>query len=280
MANSLSFQHPESFDTSHCIACQALVTDALDGSLGEIDQAWFDRHVGTCAECGALFADAQRGAAWLDVLKSTSPEPSADLMDRILAQTSLAQTCLAQTSLAPSSQPAPAVAAASRPARATVFPFQPHSGRQSARRVTLWPHLPAALFEPRLAMTAALALFSLALTMNLTGIQLGQLRPSSLRRTYYQSAAGVARYYDNLRVVRVLESRVDDLREENSDSDGQSSPAPEHPPASTHSPSSPAHKAAKPSNGISRRESPLVPLADRPKVLSAQAHSWSAGGLV
>ena len=213
MAHFLSF-HPETTDP-HCIACEALLTDALDGNLGEIDQAWFDRHVRICAACGSLYADAQRGAAWLDLLKSAPPEPPADLIGRILAQTGQPQN----------SQPVPAFAT---PAPAIVLPFEPRSAR--------WAYLPAALFEPRLAMTAAMALFSLALTMNLTGIQLGQLRPTNLRRTYFQSAAGAARYYDNLRVVRVLESRVDDLREENSGSDEQSSPLPELRPAPTHSP--------------------------------------------
>ena len=275
MANSHFFnpEAPETLGTQapHCIACQALLTDALDGNLGEIDQTWFDRHVRTCAECGEQFADAQRGVAWLDVLKSSPlPEPSADLMERILAQTSLAQT-----SLAPTIRPAPALAGL---VPATVLPFQP----QPVRLVASWAHLPAALFEPRLAMTAAMALFSLALTMNLTGIQLGQLRPTSLRRTYYQSTAGVARYYDNLRVVRVLESRVDDLREENSDSnsEGQSAPAPANRPAPARPQSAPEPKTSRPGNGVSRREPSHIVPSDRPKTLYAQAGSWNAGGLV
>ncbi len=252
----------------HCIACQALLTDALDGNLGEIDQAWFDRHVRTCAECGEQFADAQRGAAWLDLLKSSPPpEPPADLVGRILAQTSLAQT-----SLAPMTQPAPALSVP-----AIVLPFRP----RPARRVANWAHLPAALFEPRLAMTAAMALFSLALTMNLTGTQFGQLRPTSLRRTYYQSTAGVARYYDNLRVVRVLESRVDDLREESeANSEGESSPVPANHPAPARPQAAPEPKTSKPNNGVSRREPIYVNPSDRPRGLYAQARSWDGGGLV
>ena len=267
MANSHFFdpETPETLGTQapHCIACQALLTDALDGNLGEVDQAWFDRHVRTCAECGEQFADAQRGAAWLDLLKSSPPpEPSADLMERILAQ----------TSLAPTVRPAPALAGL---VPASVLPYQP----QPARLVASWAQLPAALFEPRLAMTAAMALFSLALTMNLTGIQLGQLRPTSLRRTYYQSTAGVARYYDNLRVVRVLESRVDDLREENSDSSSESQPSPAPAAAPAQPQSAPEPKTSRPGNGVSRREPSHMNPPDRPTML-AQARRWNAGGLV
>lgn len=264
MANSHFFE-PETRDP-HCIACQTLLIDALDGNLGEIDQAWFDRHISTCAECGALFAESQRGAAWLDLLRSSPPpEPPADLVDRILAQ----------TSFAPVTTPALALP---EPVAAPVLPFRP----RPARLVASWAHLPAAIFEPRLAMTAAMALFSLALTMNLTGIQFGQLRPTSLRRTYYQSTAGVARYYDNLRVVRVLESRVDDLREENSDSkfEDQPSPAPASHPAPAHPQSAPAGKTSLPNNGVSLREPSPTNLSDRPKTLYAQARSWNAGGLV
>ena len=265
MANSHFFD-PETSETRapHCIACQALLTDALDGNLGEIDQAWFDRHIRTCAECSEQFADAQRGAAWLDLLKSSPPpEPPADLVSRILAQ----------TSFVPMTQPALPVLVP-----ANVLSLRP----RPARLIASWAHLPAALFEPRLAMTAAMALFSLALTMNLTGTQFGQLRPTSLRRTYYRSTAGVARYYDNLRVVRVLESRVDDLRDENSDSnsDGQPSPAPANQPAPARPQSAPEPKISRPNNGVSRREPFHMNPSDRSRMLYAQARSWNEGGLV
>ena len=66
-------------------------------------------------------------------------------------------------------------------------------------------------------MTAAMAFFSVALTLNLTGIQstdlrASDLRPSSITRSFAQANAHVVRYYDNLRVVYELESRVHDLQ--------------------------------------------------------------------
>jgi hypothetical protein len=71
-------------------------------------------------------------------------------------------------------------------------------------------------------MTAAMAFFSIALTLNLAGIRLDQLHardlnPTHVKQTYYEASAEAVRYYDNLRVVRVLESRVDDLRATNGD---------------------------------------------------------------
>jgi hypothetical protein len=71
--------------------------------------------------------------------------------------------------------------------------------------------------QPRLAMTAAMAFFSIALTMNLTGVHLqdlhaSDLTPSNLKRGFYSANARVVRYYEGLRVVYELESRVHDLQ--------------------------------------------------------------------
>jgi len=62
-----------------------------------------------------------------------------------------------------------------------------------------------------------MAFFSIALTLDLTGVRLqdlraSDLRPSSLKRDFYSGKARVAQYYDGLRVVYELESRVHDLQ--------------------------------------------------------------------
>ena len=67
-------------------------------------------------------------------------------------------------------------------------------------------------------MTAAMAFLSITLTMSLTGVRLNDLSrndlsPSGVRRLVHTTEAGAVRYYDNLRVVHVLESRVENLRE-------------------------------------------------------------------
>jgi hypothetical protein len=72
------------------------------------------------------------------------------------------------------------------------------------------------VLQPRFAMTAAMAFFSIALTMNLTGVhplslRASDLRPSSLKRNFTDADARVVRYYEGLRVVYELESRVHDF---------------------------------------------------------------------
>src|SRR6185437_13912242 len=76
-----------------------------------------------------------------------------------------------------------------------------------------------ASFQPRMAMTAAMAFVSIALTLNLTGVKLKNLRaadltPSGIRRNVVESAASAARNFQNMRVVYQVESRVSELRGE------------------------------------------------------------------
>jgi hypothetical protein len=85
-------------------------------------------------------------------------------------------------------------------------------------------------------MTAAMAFFSIALTLNLTGVRLstvrlGDLRPTSIKRGFYAANAGVVRYYDNLSVVYQLESSVRDLQRDwdTPPANQPKAPAPEQP---------------------------------------------------
>jgi hypothetical protein len=82
--------------------------------------------------------------------------------------------------------------------------------------------------QPRLLMTAAMAFFSIALTLNLTGVRLSDLRLADLRpramRSYMErqltmASVPIVRYYDHLRFVYEVESRVRELRGENESED-------------------------------------------------------------
>ena len=215
-----------------------MLADVLDGSLSLEEQARFDRHLERCTGCAALLADAQSGAAWLAMLRSHTPEPSANLVTRILANTSVRaaaeaasaeqaqQAAIAGASLlarpaAPFFGVATAATAEALPPGAhNLLPFRP---RLTAR---LGPTL-GAMLQTRMAMTAAMAFFSVALTFNLLGVHVTALRardltPSSLRRSVSETNARVVRYYESFRVVYELESRVHDLQHGNeSDADPQ-----------------------------------------------------------
>jgi hypothetical protein len=197
-------------DAGHCAQCEAMLADALDGTLSPEDQALFDTHMAICGPCSEMLADAQRGAAWLEMLRDPRPEPPAELLERILAQTS-------GLAVGHVSAPAPAAESAfilEPGPRGVIVPFRQRFA-EGLRKSSFFH----GLLQPRLAMTAAMAFFSIALTMNLTGVRLtglrpGDLKPSNIKQGFYSANARVVRYYEGLRVVYELESRVHDLESE------------------------------------------------------------------
>lgn len=236
-----------------------MLADALDGTLSTADQAAFDLHMAGCASCASMLADAQRGAAWMELLKSSRPEPPATLLERIFAQTN-AQTN-AQTSGAASPVASHTPARISREpntllGRPTLVPSYASAIQPSAAFGTnVLPFrtrlaygvrsLGQTMLQPRLAMTAAMAFFSIALTMNLTGVRLNELhtsdlKPSSIKRSFYEANAHVVRYYENLRVVYELESRVRDLQGSTKDDSSISTPASQSDPTAANPTQKPA----------------------------------------
>jgi len=181
-----------------CGQWETLLADALDGTLKPEDEATFSAHLAVCPACAELFEEARRGREWLDFL-STEPEVPAGLLDRILAQTGPGQ--VEGYGLIPA-------ASSGMP---TLQPWQQPGFAGQIRRFA----------QPRLLMTAAMAFFSIALTLNLTNVRLSSLRLSDLRPTAVRSfmerrltmaSTPIIRYYDHLRFVYEVESRMRELR--------------------------------------------------------------------
>jgi hypothetical protein len=184
-----------------CGQWETLLADALDGLLKPEDEAIFTAHMAVCANCTALFEESRRGREWLEFL-SPEPEVPEGLFDRILAQTGPGQ--VADYGLVPGSSngmPMPQ-------------PWQRPGFMGQVRRFA----------EPRLLMTAAMAFFSIALTLNLTNVRLSSLRLSDLRPTAVRSfverrvtmaSTPIVRYYDHLRFVYEVETRMRELRRTN-----------------------------------------------------------------
>lgn len=181
-----------------CGLWETLLADALDGLLKPEDEATFAAHMAVCPACTALFEEARRGREWLEFL-SPEPEIPEGLLDKILAQTGPGQVA-GYGLVTPAGQLLPAPPAWQRPG--------------------LIGHL-RRFAEPRLMMTAAMAFFSIALTLNLTGvklsaIRLSDLRPSAVRsvveRRLTMASTPFIRYYDHLRLVYEVESRMRELR--------------------------------------------------------------------
>ncbi|MGD0829343.1 MAG: zf-HC2 domain-containing protein [Terracidiphilus sp.] len=189
-----------------CGQWETLLAEALDGLLRPEDEAVFTAHKSACPACAALFEEARRGREWLEFL-SPEPEIPAGLLDKILAHTGPGQT--AGYTLATSV--------------GNVIPMIPAWQRPGlmggVRRFA----------EPRLMMTAAMAFFSIAMTLNMTGVRLSDLRFSNLRpsavrsfmeRRLTMASTPIIRYYDHLRLVYEVQTRMRELRR-NSEGEGE-----------------------------------------------------------
>ena len=173
-------------NSAACGRWEILLADALDGQLRPDDETTFTSHMAGCAHCTTLFDEARKGREWLSFL-SADPEVPEGLLDRILAQTG------------PGHKPGQLVAAG-----AVAMPLIP-----AWQRPGFMGHV-RRFAEPRFMMTAAMAFFSIALTLNLTGLRLTQFRMAELRpvairadleRHLTMASVPVIRYYDHLRFV-------------------------------------------------------------------------------
>jgi hypothetical protein len=190
-------------DSPACGQWEMLLADALDGLLKPDDEAIFNAHRTVCPACAALYEEARRGREWLEFL-SPEPEVPAGLLARILEHTG------------PGRVAGPRLATAG----GNVIPIRPPS-------IPAWqrPGMVARVHryaEPRLLMTAAMAFFSIAMTINLTGVRLSSLRLSDLHPSTWRSymerqltmaSTPIIRFYDNSRLAYEVQTRMRELRQ-------------------------------------------------------------------
>ena len=66
-------------------------------------------------------------------------------------------------------------------------------------------------------MSFGMAFFSLSISLSLAGVKLSDLRhvdlrPSAIKRNYYETSGKVVKYYENIRFVYEIESRVREFK--------------------------------------------------------------------
>jgi len=176
-----------------CNEFDLLLTDALDGMLSGAKLDQFQAHARVCPACGPLLAEAEAGRNWLKSL--TEVEPPANLVHNILASTTGVDTQRLR-------------AAARTPQRISWL-----DRVQASLLEPVW----ATVRQPRFAMSFAMAFFALSVGLTVAGVKPADLRnvslrPAAIRRTYYATQARVVRYYENVRIVYEVESRVRELR--------------------------------------------------------------------
>lgn len=179
-----------------CSQFESLLADALDRALPAELEAAFAAHGEGCPACGPMLAEAREGMLLLRSLPEL--DPPKNLTHNILAATTHAAR--------PATQAAPQAA-----------PVKP--GWQERLRA-FSPSL-AGMMHSRFVTSFCMAFFSLSLTLTLMGVRVTDLakidwHPTALRKSvvlqYTQVEAKVQRYYDNMRLVVELESRVRGLK--------------------------------------------------------------------
>jgi Putative zinc-finger len=180
-----------------CHEFESLLSDALDGVLSGLQLDRFQAHTRTCPACGPLFAEVEAGRNWLKDL--TEVEPPASLVTNILASTTGVDT---------------------QRLRVNVSAPQPHASW--IERAQAWVSeavqpIWGTVRQPRFAMSFGMAFFALSVALSVLGVKPADLRqvslrPAAIRHTYYNTQARVVRYYENIRYVYELESRVRELK--------------------------------------------------------------------
>jgi len=180
-----------------CFEFDGLLSDALDGVLTGVQLEGFHAHARTCSACGPLFAEVQAGRNWLKDL--TEVEPPVSLVNNILASTTGVDTQRLRVNV-PASQP-------------RIPWLEKAQAWFSGAMQPAW----ATVRQPRFAMSFGMAFFSLSVALSVLGVKPADLRqvslrPSAIRHAYYSTQARVVRYYENIRFVYEVESRVRELK--------------------------------------------------------------------
>jgi hypothetical protein len=178
-----------------CSEFDALLSEALDQRLSGDKLESFQAHARGCPTCGPLLAEADAGLRWLHELVEV--EPPVTLVDNILAATSGIDTVRLR--------------GAARVPQDSWF-----DRLQEYANALLSPILGVAK-QPRFAMSFGMAFFTLSITMSLAGVKLSDvrhadLRPSAVRRNYYETSGKVVKYFENIRFVYEAESRLREFK--------------------------------------------------------------------
>jgi len=179
-----------------CSEFEALLFDALDQKLTGAKLEAFRAHTRSCASCGPMFAEVEAGQQWLKTL--TEVEPPANLVHNILASTSGIQSYRLHTT-----EPVLHKPTFGERVRDWVDSFvQP-----------VW----TTIRQPRFAMSFGMAFFSLSVALSVAGVKPQDfakidLSRNGLTRTYYSTTGRVVKYYENIRLVYEIESRVREFK--------------------------------------------------------------------
>jgi anti-sigma factor RsiW len=173
----------------NCAEFESILADYIDGTLGNAESAALEQHASSCAACGAFMADVRGAVAFLKRADEVTPPPA--LVTRIAYQV---------------------------PVGRTRHPLEQQGWLSRIIGKWLQP-----LLQPRLAMGMAMTVLSFAMLERCTGVRVQHVQPADLNPV--RVWAGVedkalrvkdraVKYYENLRFVYEIETRLRDFEEQ------------------------------------------------------------------
>jgi hypothetical protein len=179
-----------------CAEFETLLMDAVDGQLSDARRESFEAHRRVCGVCGPIFAEVEAGRSWLHSLQPVEPPPY--LVHNILAATTGVMSTRLSTAVS---------------GQGTI-PF--------AERVRQWwgswfGPVDTFVRQPRSVMSFGMIFFTFSLVVSAAGVKPRDvakvdLRPAALRHAYNDAQIKVIHYYDNIRFVYEIESKLRELK--------------------------------------------------------------------
>jgi hypothetical protein len=170
-----------------CPEFESILADYLDGTLSQSECAAVELHAAECAVCGVFMSEVTTGASLLKNLEPVDPPPA--LITRIAYQAPLGRI------------------------------------RDPFERQTIWSRFISGwlqpLLQPRLVMGMAMTVLSFTMLERCSGVHVERVQAADLNplRVAGDMELKVVRlkdrmlkYYENLRVVYVVEARLRDLQ--------------------------------------------------------------------
>jgi hypothetical protein len=172
----------------NCADLEILLCDYVDGTLASEQRSAVEVHLAACPACAELARDSAGAVAFMD--RVAVIDPPAELLTRILFEL-------------------------------------PNAQRQVKSSRSWWSKIRAAWIEPvlqpRFAMGMAMTVLSFAMLGRFAGIEVRQLKPSDLNPVAVWSTledkaartwARAVKYYDSLRLVYEIQTRLKDWNEQ------------------------------------------------------------------
>jgi hypothetical protein len=178
-----------------CTEFEVLLADALDGRLDGSQIERFDAHLEMCPRCAPMFGEAKLGQSWMQTLREDELEPPVFVVENILRETvGTVHTRVKPEVVAPKTR--------------WIDRLKEHAALKP---------IFGAVLQPRFAMSFGMAFFSITMLMNVLGVKVSSLRhvdlrPSAVTHQYYETKGKVVKYYENMRLVYEIETRVNDIK--------------------------------------------------------------------